>query len=290
MAVPPYIAPHVRAEMTFGTHTIATVRVTPALATEILKHNNKNRKPRETVVNAYAADMQRGNWKFTGDPARFHENGTLIDAQHRMMAIEKQEPFFAVHMVMVFGLGAEEQLVMDQGAKRSAADQLRMLDYENETFVASVARLAILYDEKLMFRSSKTFAPATTISQIGEWVETHAEEIAFLKTIARYAKKCNVEPKIIGLAALLFARIDAEQSQEFVHKLSTGVGLGEGSAILALRERLIKNKMDKRKDSERDTLGLLIKAWNAERKGQRLTRMQLPQGGSYTAETFPTPQ
>lgn len=288
--VPSYIAPHVRSSMSWGEYTMAVVRVTPQLAAEILKRNTKNRKPREVVISAYTSDMERGNWKFTGDAARFHKNGTLIDAQHRMMAIEQQEPGFSLPMLMVFGLGDDEQLVMDQGAKRSAADQLRMLDFENESFVAAVTRQAIIYDSGLLFRNKNAVAQETTISQIGEWVETHPEEVAFLGSIVGSARKCNLEPKLIGLAALLFSRIDAEQANDFVHKLATGAGLQEGSAILALRERLIKNRMDKRKDSERDSLGLLIKAWNYERAGKRLTRMQLPNAGSFTAETFPVPR
>src|SRR5699024_8122849 len=80
---------------------------------------------------------------------------------------------------------------------------------------------------------------------------------------------------------------DKDIADDFMTQLVDGIGLEAGSAILALRERAIRNQADRRRDSHRSQLGLLITVWNAHWSGRTMQRMQLPKGGAFTEANFP---
>ena len=61
--------------------------VTPELAAEWLKHNRRNRKVKDTTVEAYAMDMRNGAWQTTHQGVAFDLAGNLIDGQHRLRGI-----------------------------------------------------------------------------------------------------------------------------------------------------------------------------------------------------------
>ena len=65
------------------------VEITPKIAREMLTKNVCNRSFRHTWVSVLAQDMLNGNWELTPSPIIFDEDGTLIDGQHRLMAVEK---------------------------------------------------------------------------------------------------------------------------------------------------------------------------------------------------------
>src|SRR4051794_31155207 len=108
------------------TPTTSIEDVTPAVAADMLAANTKNRTLRRTLVDVYAADMAKGNWQFTGEAVKISTDGVLLDGQHRLEAIVQAG--VTVPMLVVRGLPRATQDVMDSGAKRSAADALRLRD------------------------------------------------------------------------------------------------------------------------------------------------------------------
>lgn len=268
------------------------VRITPSIATEMLTYNLKNRSKKHGSLNAYSSEMLRGGWVYAGDPIRFDSEGNLIDGQHRLTAIANAgevAPEFYVDAMVITGLSSNVKAVIDSGAKRAAQDQLMMiLGTKNASLIASMLKNLLVYDAGLLFKSSLRHPEVATTPIIVNWVDSHPEEVEFISGLNNGIVRSHMTPSIVATATLLFARIDKGGAETFVKRLSDGSGLESGSPILALRERAITKKMNKNPDIKRDQLGLLIKTWNAWRKGESLKLIKIPVGG-FTEKNFPKP-
>ena len=267
------------------THRV--VSMTPEIAADLLRRNSNNRPIRDVITNNYLADMRSGKWKYAGDPIRLAEDGTLLDGQHRLTAMAAMPSGWSAPVLLIEGLPASAQLVMDQGRKRSPGQQLHLLGYSNAHYLAGTARMLIEWRDGIMFRDSSQKSVVTT-ARIQEFVEANPH-IPVLANEARHRViSCYMTPSVVAAFYVEAASIDKEIADEFITQLAEGAGLKQGSPILALRERAIRNKTDRRKDTDRNQLGLLIRTWNMHWDGQTVTRMQLPKGGTFTADTFPT--
>ena len=273
--------------MTHEGKTFSIADITPDLAEKMLSYNTQNRSKSDGSVYSYLADMQKDEWRFTGDPIRFHKNGKLLDGQHRLTAISRLNAGEAVRALVVTGLDDEDQMVMDQGRKRTAGDQLGIKGVDSSHLVASAIKWIILYEAGAMFSDRKKQPAYFTTPNIVRWMEDHPDEVGFITSIAKDCTKSPLPPSILAAVACIAADLDGELAAEFVSAIRTGVGQEAGSPILALRNRAINNRINKRRDSDRDTFGLIAKAWNAWVNGKSLSKMQLPTGGTFTERTFP---
>ena len=97
--------------------------VTPAMASNYLKHNEHN--PRKSTnrnqIEAYARDMAAGKWFANGEPIVFDANGDLKDGQHRLMAIVKAN--VPVYMFVIRGVDPE-YTTFDYGMLRRMSQEL----------------------------------------------------------------------------------------------------------------------------------------------------------------------
>lgn len=262
------------------------VTMTPQLATELLRGNNHNRSLRDVISNNYLTDMRSGAWIFAGDPVRIATDGTLLDGQHRLSSVAEMPNNWSTPMLVIDGLSRDTQLVMDQGRKRTPGQQLQLLGYRDANLVAAVARQLLLWNEGLYFRDRSEQARITAAS-IQNYVTMNPAVPVIVSNHSTKLRNSYMAPSVVGAFLARASMIDESDAEMFIDRLVDGVDLKSGSAILALRERNIRNRADRRSDTERDQLGLLIKAWNAHRSGARITKMQLPKGGAFTESTFP---
>ena len=259
----------------------------PGDARDALATTLRNRRISNTKVAQYRNDMTTGRWQFTGEAIQFDEEGHLINGQHRLTALAGLEgQDISIQFLVISGLPAESQMVMDQGRVRQAGQQLQMRGVKDANVVASGVRLYIGHTTGLAFRDRKTAAEVITTAYIEEWVEEHADTIDALSNFTGYMRSTDAPPSIAYCAALMFWRKDPEATVEFFRTLAKG-GAGETSPITVLDKRLQRHRREGIRISARDTLGLFIQAWNAWRRGQRFTRFQRPRGGHWTEATFP---
>lgn len=94
--------------------------ITPSDATEMLKHNHSNRPVRGTYVKRLASAMRRGEWCVSHQGIAFSTDGTLLDGQHRLMAVV--DSGVTCQMMVSRDVHPDAFRVMDQGARRSIAD------------------------------------------------------------------------------------------------------------------------------------------------------------------------
>ncbi len=258
--------------------------VTPDIAVSWLEANKGNRSVRDHVVAQYEADMRAERWEFNGDPIRFSEDGRLLDGQHRLWAIVQSET--AQRFLVIRGLPDEAQITMDQGAKRDPVDQLHLVGIEVTKGVAGAARKYIQWRSGRLFgdiRKDKVSTP-----EIVEWAQSHPAEMALLHTFGRYH---NIpSPDSVTFAVALHCHlIDEIDAGRFFSSLATGASLATGSPALALLQRLRRDRDRDVSLQVRDLVGMFVVAWNAERDGRHLTKLQRPTGG-WTVDTFPEPK
>jgi hypothetical protein len=103
--------------------------VTPELASDWLKHNRKNRRLKETTLEAYAMDMRNGAWLTTHQGIAFDAADNLTDGQHRLQGIVRSKRPVLLLISTGWPVESSKRKTMDavdRGVNRSLADQLHL--------------------------------------------------------------------------------------------------------------------------------------------------------------------
>ena len=96
--------------------------VTPEMAAEWLKTNERNRTPNRDKMEKIKNDMQEGNFEFTHQAIAFDKEGNLIDGQHRLTGIVET----GVTVPLAVAFNARRSTNMDSGTKRTQKQALYM--------------------------------------------------------------------------------------------------------------------------------------------------------------------
>src|SRR5690349_10765443 len=99
--------------------------VTPQKAAKWLQSNTKNRDVSSAHVDRMAEDMTNEKWLLTHQGVAFNCDGTLLDGQHRLMAIVKSGT--SQWMCVTNGLPVESVSAIDDHRKRSVRDSLKIV-------------------------------------------------------------------------------------------------------------------------------------------------------------------
>ncbi|QLY33287.1 hypothetical protein H0264_14545 [Nocardia huaxiensis] len=266
------------------------VQMDAAMARRELERNTNNRPVRLARVQQYLDDMNAGRWRFNGEAIKFAEDGQLLDGQHRLMALARTTGL-VLPMLVVRNLPRDTQVTMDQGTKRSPADQLALagLAGHSVTMVAAALRVYLVWMEGNLFGDVvRNPAPVST-TKVVEFAEAYPDVVTRAERFATVATRVKCRPAVACAVAIRLSEIDDQATIEFIRLWDTGVGLDVGSPILALRERLDSIRTTRTRTSDRDFIGLIVAAWNHWRRGKQVSKLQRPKGG-WTPENFPEPR
>lgn len=245
--------------------------ITPEVAREMLRGNQRNRPLRKNYVRLLAEEMKAGKWTFNGVPIIL--NGKLlIDGQHRLEAcVYSNSPF---KTLVVSGVDADAFVTIDMGKKRTAADTLSTKGEKNAATLAAAATIVDIYygrqRENLLRFSAGVRGNNRMVT----------EALKTFPAIRQSVTHCVGRPtKLVPMSILsachyIFSRIDTVLADLFIERLSTGTNIAEGSAMAELHARLIDNYTSSRKHSRGYITSLIIKAWNAERTGRNIKRLR----------------
>jgi hypothetical protein len=237
--------------------------VTPEYAASLLDCNVKNRNLRLRTVDDYARVMAAGNWRDNGETIKIARDGTLIDGQHRLHACVKAGVSFKC--LVVSNLDPVVQKTVDGGMKRTAADVLSMEGIKNASITAAAVRWVVLY-------RSGNFDIDTvrmTSEEIFEFVE---REPRLLRSASK-GRECRevLAPGIAAGLHYILSDVEDEEADKFISDLADGANLPGGDPVLALRERLMKNRLNKSKISKEEIFAICVRAWNRRRQGGSAT-------------------
>lgn len=272
-----------------GDVEIRAMRITPEMAADILDHvNTHNRPVNHHTLAKYTVEMREGRWHdLIGEPISFDKEGTLLNGQHRLMAIRDSGK--TQTLTVLSGLETATQDAMDAGAIRQAGQQLALRGWKNAAKSAAVARVLLQWQRGALV--SDVFRPSTEIT-VG-FAEQHRDLMETAVTIGiKVRKTVPILPAVTGAAAFrAFTmaaehphRLTAEEVREFFSSLETGANLGTHHPILTLRTTAVRRAANKARGTTPRELFNVVRAWNAWRKEETLEKLQLPKGGVITAE------
>lgn len=166
------------------------VRITPAIARQMLKHNTDNRPLRRTAVENLKNAFARGEYVMSHQGIAF-VGETLVDGQHRLMAISEMPEGFSVEMLVCRGLDPRAKDVMDIGVKRTAADILQ----EDRKLVECARFLAFIN-----IGSRGAVTPIYVRPFVDRIAEPHAELMEFCQNTCKMWSAAPVRAAYVVIA------------------------------------------------------------------------------------------
>lgn len=263
---------------------IELVEITPAKAEELLAHNTRNRNVREKAVNAYARDMRAGAWLQNGDAIRIATDGTLLDGQHRLLAIIQSG--VTIPMYIASGLAPEAQLTMDTGINRPFHDVLALAGYPAASVLASVVRTVCMFEANggSLPASGRRLTNTEMLSTLAKYKDTLEEGVRVGHALV---KRTTMPRSVAGFCWWLFSAIDFDDAVAFFAAVESGEGR-VGEPAFMLNRWLLRPSHDKLEGrNTRYISAITIRAWNAYRKGEEIQRLYWNAGGS---KAMPFPQ
>lgn len=264
--------------------------VTPERAKELLGVNAVKRNLRGRVVNTYAEDMRRGDWKLTGEAVAIDPRGNLINGQHRMTACVVADRSFTTWVA--YNVDPATQSVADTGTRRQLKDTLTERGEANTHILAAILRLEVTRRVDPDMRSSQYVPSHSELLRLFDESPDLWRDAARTGIAAERALHL-ASASLLGYAWKLLASADDEDAYEdaeaFFEKLKFADGIGRGDPVYALR-RVLGNMAGFGTLAERrKTLALTVKAWNAFRDGVELQQLHFKSGGRF-AESMPEPR
>lgn len=249
-------------------------KITPEMAQELLQLNKSNRRLKEDVINVYAREMRRGEWKATGEAIKVSKNKRLLDGQHRLHAIVKAG--IPVEMLVITGLEDEVFNVLDTGSTRTAADVLSIEKVSNPVLIAAVGRFIINYNNNIFSSQENNKKTRPLNRDIQKFVYDNPEIMEIANSFSKDLRKFKLLPAatIVGMYYIL-SKIHINDADAFFNKLITGLDLTDNCPIRVFRERLIRDQINKTRLRLGEKITLMIYSWNNFRRGKSVKILKL---------------
>jgi hypothetical protein len=245
------------------------VMVTPSMAAKMLEKNGSNRRLSKSTLASYVQQMKEHKWRSgTFECLKIAPCGTLLDGQHRLLAIIQSDTCQQLHIA--YNVDKSLFDVLDTGKVRSGADVFSIAKIENPLVASATVRGYLLLKRGFLGldRNSKT-AQITNSMVLDEYQRRPTfwkETVSFcIKSQKRFE---NILPSAtIGTTYAYLYDFSPTDSRDFINQLCTGNDIGN-SSISVLRQFLLKNKISVSKISSTEKSKCIFKTWNAYRTGK----------------------
>lgn len=227
----------------------------PEDADYLLEENDNNRHLHVRTVDRYKRFMSTGKWQLNGECIKIGSDGSLLDGQHRLEALKQLNK--PIRVSLAIGVEPKTFAINDTGRSRTAGDILSIAGYKNVNNNAAALRYLLWYKESETFTARVDVSPSDVLAAIKKW--PHIKHFVYPSIEYKHL----IPSSVIQFFMYVTQSIDSEKSFLFFSKLLTGDGLEKKSAILQLREMLLKHKILNVHMDKRHNLACLILAWNA---------------------------
>jgi hypothetical protein len=212
------------------------VKASKKLVDWLLSLNTNNRNVKRSHLAWLAQSLKNDEFVLTGQGISVSKEAELIDGQHRLLAIQ-EAGYPPVELMVVTGLDERARIYVDQHAKRSSADMLKIVLNKHIT-----ARMAGVINFHITLKESKKdgFSRSGRKASLDEMVEAMSEHTETLANIITAAgNKCRA-----GILCGLFhyaLKYNEDKALEFAEKIKTGENLKKHDPAYRLREHCIKH-------------------------------------------------
>jgi hypothetical protein len=262
-----------------GRFTLEEITITPGMAEILLTLNVRNRRIRRARVAKIVKALREGRWKYTGDIIRVASDGTLIDGQHRLLAII--EAGRSAVCDVKFGLDPEVFKVLDTQASRSGCDTFHIDGIENSALAAAVCRLVIHYDAG-MPRGRQAIDNDDLLQFARDNPDIAAACTAGQTLAQRHNLKCAPTPIATAYFLINRSRANRDQSARFFETLRTGLKVvRRRDPAKVLREYIMKDRRAGEQFANEALLANILIAWAAYKAGKGITTVEPVPGSGF---------
>jgi len=238
------------------------VKITPAIAEQLLTLNTQNRRPLAAAIHEYSQAMSRGEWRLTAEALSVSKDHVLINGQNRLLAILDSN--CTICLTVWFGCDKEEFRVADGARKRQAAQQLQIMGYAHSAVAAALAKALWVIKTR-----TTSFQPST--EEVLRMVETLNQTELFQACQAgqEMAKVCPPTAAAMAYWHITHTSPNAHRIEEFWQGLAVGEHLT--GPRLHLRNWLMSSdaKIVSGRDSTAKKGAAIVFAWNSWLKGHK---------------------
>jgi hypothetical protein len=247
--------------------------LTPDIAKKMLENNPNNRSIRKSKVNTLANAIRRGEWVLTHQGIATSNDGTLIDGQHRCMAVIEAD--IPIPTLVTTGISDPIFHAVDNHSARGNHDYLSCVGYSSSEAktIASIARMVHAFAE--------TGNPTTNLLPTPKQIADTVSDAPDIAIAARFAEKTTwcrkyVSPSVTGFCYLFFTRTDKASAHMFFAQLESGVDLSYNSPVLRLREVIanVFSTTNKAMNKSYKT-ALIFKAFRLFQRGQTVKTLRV---------------
>lgn len=267
------------------------VTTTKPLVDWLLALNTNNRNPKKGHIAWIKQSIDEGKFILTGQGIGISEDGRLIDGQHRLMAI-RDAGYPEVELLIVTGLDERARIYIDQNAKRSTADMLKIvLNDSITTRMSSVIRTHLtLKEEKIGFMFGSRKPP---LDDVVDTMSEHHGIIASIIEAAGHKARAGITTALFHYAI----KYNEEYAIQFAQQIRDGVNLLSTDPAYRLREHIYSQKgryggQGLQADYKYTVFACVADANREEVKGMRLAESWngLPSSQKRTIQKLGTPE
>jgi hypothetical protein len=236
-------------------------RITPKLAEAYLESNTANRKARSAHVARLANDMAKGRWLMNGAAIVFNGDGSLLDGQHRLMAIV--DSGLAMEMLVVRGVSRLAMPTIDANVPRTAADAMALNNIKHSNRLSAAIRFLMGLRDGSASGNIKR-----SNSEIIEFLAKHSalsDITTETDAACKLLRSAYVIPWFYLATRLTSPGVVPHDrtAQVALETMVSGVPVYAGDPIHVFRERIIRFELAMRTPADRmAVLWTLIAAWN----------------------------
>lgn len=246
-------------------------KIGPERAKELLGKNDMNRTVRRRHVAYLADEMAAGRWKTTTHALGVMADGTLLDGQHRLLAVVASGA--EIETWVAYGVEPDVQEVLDNNAPRSVADQLSLID----GLSAAKAKTCVARNLVSIMVGFQTVKLSVAVTR--QVVDEFATELDVVLAAVRGFRPAHRGWVVAGLT---FALAGAPELEAFVHQVGGGQMLRSSDPAKAVRDWLVNGGPHITNTYRRPAIEALFNAALKARAGKDVTVMRKgPQGLDY---------
>lgn len=256
------------------TASCAIEEITPEIAKQWLGVNHRNRRLSNPTVTRLAGVILRGEWMADcTDAIGLDTDEGVVNGQHRLNAIITADR--AVHALVLRNVNPDVIKIIDQGMHRTFGQLLEMNGYDYANYIATAVEW--VYKMTNDYERSQPSAAKATVPQLLDVFNEHPKVINSFDPAYAAWSTTRVDRSMLIAYHYAFASVDPEAADLFFEQLATGIGVAADSPVYSLREKYLgeQAKADGKKEQKYVLAAWLVKAWEASRRGESLTKAQL---------------
>lgn len=254
--------------------------ITPQVAEELLRRNDKNRQVGFQAVYAYAVQIANGHWQMTGQPIICTDAGALLDGQHRLWACYLVNRPITTYVVV--GVPHQDDLFayIDNNRPRTGADALQIAGLNGAAqHIASVVKeIALRWDEGLWTLRGVVKNITCSNKDVLDYVKEHhalVEAVKLLQAVYPVAVKRLGNPKVASFVAWKIAEQHGRDVLDEFFLALEDSHLPDNHPVAALKKKVVmpppKRGMKAETVPLREVLAYTIMAFNMMYSTQRAT-------------------